>query len=233
MVICWLVAALLLFGVSGISSMLIFRCCASKAITPYRSGQHMIGKHAGIAGALIHTVQLFDHVVQVEDVVAQHKGIELVTHKVAPNDEGLGNPVRTELHRVLNVHPPTAPSPSSSAKRGVSCTVLSTAHPECRWAFSCSIDNKPWACEHQHELFAHSLHDRVKPGTRAPSLNNASALLYCFVTHSRYVPLWTFTTHSGLFNYHRTVLRMPYRTCTNTIKVNPACQGTGWFSGEL
>ena len=67
---------------------------------------HMVGKHGGTAQAGLRAGQLLDQIVPVEDVVAQYQGAGVRTHKLATDDEGLRQAIRTGLHRILDLHAP-------------------------------------------------------------------------------------------------------------------------------
>ena len=63
-----------------------------------------LGKDAGTCRTLVGAVQLLHQVVTVKDVVTQHQGTGIIAYKVAPNDEGLRQAVRTGLNGILDVH---------------------------------------------------------------------------------------------------------------------------------
>ena len=64
----------------------------------------------------------------------------------------------------------------------------------------------PWLTLTQtFTVLTQRLHRRTHPGLDPGSMFQ----LYCFCTQSRYAPLCTWLTHSGLARYHSMVLRMP------------------------
>ena len=69
---------------------------------------HMVGKHRGTVGAGMGRLQLLDQVMAVKNIVAQHQGAGVVTDKVAADHKGLGQAIGAGLHRVLDVHAPSA-----------------------------------------------------------------------------------------------------------------------------
>ena len=54
---------------------------------------HVVGEHRCTVLAGIGGFELFDQVVAVKNIVPQHQGAGMVVHKVAANDEGLGQAI--------------------------------------------------------------------------------------------------------------------------------------------
>ncbi len=48
-------------------------------------------------------------VVAMEDIVAKHQRRSIIAHEPAPDDEGLSQPFRARLYRILEAHPPGRP----------------------------------------------------------------------------------------------------------------------------
>ena len=152
---------------------------------------NVVGKHAGTAGALVGAGQQFDEVVAVENVVAQHQGARVVAHKLFANDEGLRQPVRAGLHRVLNVHAPLAAVTQQFGKawgvlRGADEQHIANARQHQRGERVIHHG----LVVHRHELLAHGLGDGVQPGAGASGEDDAFALIhaalpaYCLLTQS-------------------------------------------------
>ena len=126
---------------------------------------HMVGKHSCALLGLVGTVQLFDQVVTIKNIVAQHQSAGLVVDKIFADGEGLRQAVRAGLHRILNVHAPLRTVTQQLSEtwrvvgRGNHQHVTNTTEHECGQRVI-----HHGLVVHRHELFADGLGDRVQTG---------------------------------------------------------------------
>ena len=83
---------------------------------------HVVGEDAGAVGRAMALSSSLVKVVAVVDVVAQDQRAGVAADEITSQDEGLGQPIRTGLHAVLDACPSGCRRPAG-LEAGMSCGV--------------------------------------------------------------------------------------------------------------